>query len=388
MDSGDEWCLLDNDWAASSGNEAPRQPEPEAEPWMVSTKTIASNSSDCATETEAMSEEDMDVDVAVLLPDGTTTACKLSAQDQLLLLSPEHRRYAETGKTTLEAVRKLAPTQSSIKRAFERQQPQSFVERLRQQMPSRQSSRSVDCTTQVQAFTCEVSVQIGSSTTTLDMSVQTSTTTSDACTQTKDTDLSSLLDQRMTFASQLKDKSHACERLHVENLKLKTQLAASEKTIKRDQFKLSRLMRTLEFTRAQDALSADSQSNLTTELEQLRRENSRLQQHNDQLTGCCSRNALHDMTVDELEALEASLLDGAEAIRTTLRAKYRDAVESQHTPELCIVCQSKPVSVLLLPCRHQVLCSHCALRVTTCPIDRKDIEDKVLTFGLNAYQTP
>lgn len=57
--------------------------------------------------------------------------------------------------------------------------------------------------------------------------------------------------------------------------------------------------------------------------------------------------------------------------------------EAVGTDTLCCVCYDKPKSMLLLPCRHLCLCSHCSLldAVRTCPICRSRIQDRIEVFS-------
>ncbi|OQR96797.1 hypothetical protein ACHHYP_13597 [Achlya hypogyna] len=90
-------------------------------------------------------------------------------------------------------------------------------------------------------------------------------------------------------------------------------------------------------------------------------------------------DAVLELQVNELEALEATLETGLRRVRDGLRQHYRQAIEARS--DLCIVCFAEKVAIVLLPCRHRVLCGTCAVRVTSCPVDRVPIEDLFPTFG-------
>jgi aryl carrier-like protein len=141
--------------------------------------------------------------------------------------------------------------------------------------------------------------------------------------------------------------------------------------------------RSLALAKQQAKLSVDYQENLKAIAETLRRENADLAAQSRVFRG--EGESLAMRSVEELEELEKLLTRGMDSVRAALRAKYRAAMEKRREEDLCVVCFEKPVAVVLLPCRHQALCASCAVRVTSCPIDRKDIQDKVLTFGLSAY---
>ncbi|EEY59570.1 uncharacterized protein PITG_12143 [Phytophthora infestans T30-4] len=176
--------------------------------------------------------------------------------------------------------------------------------------------------------------------------------------ETRATLLRDVSDRSMTISNQLRAKSQDNERLSLRIAELESQQAK---------------------------LSAEYQDNLKAIADNLRRENADLRRQNTALQGEDESLAVRSLT--ELEELETMLARGMENVRSALRTKYRAAMEKHREHELCVVCFEKPVSVVLLPCRHQVLCASCALRVTSCPIDRQDIQDKALTYGLNAYTT-
>ncbi|EGZ26419.1 hypothetical protein PHYSODRAFT_484646 [Phytophthora sojae] len=167
--------------------------------------------------------------------------------------------------------------------------------------------------------------------------------------------LRSALDRSMMMANQLRSKSQDKERLS---------------------FRIAEL-------ESQAKLTAEYHDSLKAIADDLRHKNAQLEARQSALRG--KDEALALRSLDDLEELEAELARGMDRVRAALRAKYRAAMDKQREKEQCVVCFAKPVSVVLLPCRHQVLCASCALRVTTCPIDRQDIKDKVLTYGLSAY---
>ncbi|RHY27286.1 hypothetical protein DYB25_000519 [Aphanomyces astaci] len=100
-------------------------------------------------------------------------------------------------------------------------------------------------------------------------------------------------------------------------------------------------------------------------------------QANENLTG---NGSYRNMSVAELEVLETTLEGGLAKIREAMRQQYRDVVEGER--ETCVVCLHEKVSIVLLPCRHRVLCATCAVRVHQCPVDRMHITDRFSTFGM------
>uniref|UniRef100_K3WZ16 RING-type domain-containing protein n=1 Tax=Globisporangium ultimum (strain ATCC 200006 / CBS 805.95 / DAOM BR144) TaxID=431595 RepID=K3WZ16_GLOUD len=200
----------------------------------------------------------------------------------------------------------------------------------------------------------------------------------------RDFRLRSALERSMDFTNQLKAKSQDLERMSLKLMNVDSLLESNEYRHQRDLFKLRRLESGLVLAKNREKLNLEYQDQLKAEIEQLKNENSELQHADAMLNG--EAGALETQSIDELEQLELSLSKAMDNVRAAIRASYKAAIAQKHEDTLCVVCFAKPASVVLLPCRHQVLCSGCALRVTSCPIDRIDIQDKVLTFGLNAYK--
>ena len=85
-----------------------------------------------------------------------------------------------------------------------------------------------------------------------------------------------------------------------------------------------------------------------------------------------------------LVALSSMALLGAFAYQTTAQMLQQISVRQLNAlaeSRMCIVCEAKRADVLLLPCRHHVMCGDCAKRVDRCPLDRSVISRKVTSFG-------
>jgi hypothetical protein len=130
---------------------------------------------------------------------------------------------------------------------------------------------------------------------------------------------------------------------------------------------------------------------LKRSLEQLRSERDVLHQRLEVLAGGLE---VATKSISELEQLEDDLEKAMMKVRTELRTKYRGAISSnarappgipKPSEDECVVCMERLSCVRLEPCGHEVLCSECSLRVAECPVDRKPINDKVLTHGVGAY---
>eukprot|EP00698_Gefionella_okellyi_P006314 TRINITY_DN15692_c0_g1_i1.p1 TRINITY_DN15692_c0_g1~~TRINITY_DN15692_c0_g1_i1.p1 ORF type:complete len:201 (+),score=35.48 TRINITY_DN15692_c0_g1_i1:157-759(+) len=72
------------------------------------------------------------------------------------------------------------------------------------------------------------------------------------------------------------------------------------------------------------------------------------------------------------------------AIALTQIDTLRDRVEEErHNRTVCVVCMDMRRTVVLLPCKHQVLCRGCAdvLQKNECPMCRQTIENKFEPMG-------
>jgi len=50
---------------------------------------------------------------------------------------------------------------------------------------------------------------------------------------------------------------------------------------------------------------------------------------------------------------------------------------------MCVICQDREKSVVLLPCRHMCLCAECALHdhLQQCPLCRRHIQDRLSVYA-------
>eukprot|EP00756_Hemistasia_phaeocysticola_P014822 Hpha_TRINITY_DN15362_c0_g1::TRINITY_DN15362_c0_g1_i2::g.87519::m.87519 len=58
----------------------------------------------------------------------------------------------------------------------------------------------------------------------------------------------------------------------------------------------------------------------------------------------------------------------------------RTLQREQHDRLICRICMDKAAAVVLLPCKHQVLCGGCGSRVDRCPICMQDVLDRFVPF--------
>ncbi|KAI9999283.1 hypothetical protein PInf_004103 [Phytophthora infestans] len=374
----DEWSLVsDNEEVLSDMSFDEVDPEPEVlVPEVTVTKTQVS--APTGNEVEVPNPEEEIANVLSLLADTSVSECSTTSYSheiRVSLLSPTHQdRFMASSRfdSTLESPKR------SIKLAFLGcdARSKSFPERLRATTAAMHPlAREVEQPkyTEVTPFKQDQSTQVDLKAPPVEAQ------------ETRATLLRDALDRSMTMSNQLRAKSQDNERLSLRIAELESVIVHTEQKNRRHAMMVKTSERSLSLVKQQTKLSAEYQDNLKAIADNLRRENADLRRQNTALQGEDEALAVRSLT--ELEELETMLARGMENVRSALRTKYRAAMEKHREHELCVVCFEKPVSVVLLPCRHQVLCASCALRVTSCPIDRQDIQDKALTYGLNAYTT-
>lgn len=96
--------------------------------------------------------------------------------------------------------------------------------------------------------------------------------------------------------------------------------------------------------------------------------------------GLPSRTQVHHLVFNELRDQHAMFPTNVEEMKTTaLRLAERDLVEYLENVRdailskrsTCVVCMDHVVSVIMLPCKHKVLCRLCASSVHNCPVCRE-----------------
>ncbi|KAL4161999.1 hypothetical protein PRNP1_002547 [Phytophthora ramorum] len=383
--SEDEWSLV-SDGEEILSDTSYDEVEPEHEAQVETELEVAVSKQETLTasadKVEAPPSVDETADVLAVLADTSVSersTTGYSREIRISLLSPAHQDWfvdAAPPRYTLPTPT-VVSRQTNIKLAFTERDvhPRSFPERLRAitaAMRPLSEEEEPPTFTEVTSFKQDQSTQA-------DLDSNTASEAHDV----RALLLRSALDRSMKLANQLRSKSQDNERLSLRIADLESVAVQTEQKFYCSTMKIKLTERSLALAKQQTKLTAEYQDNLKTITDDLRRENARLVTQNAALRG--EGEALGVCSVDELEELESALARGMDQVRASLRAKYRAAMEKRREKELCVVCFAKPISVVLLPCRHQVLCASCAVRVTTCPIDRKDIQDKVLTYGLDAY---
>ena len=83
---------------------------------------------------------------------------------------------------------------------------------------------------------------------------------------------------------------------------------------------------------------------------------------------------------EEVARLTQSLRRVEESLGMYLSISLLDC-DPNHLNSECVICNEDMSTVLLLPCKHQVLCRTCAGKVAICPICRIKVEDKIQIFN-------
>eukprot|EP01097_Dermamoeba_algensis_P004262 TRINITY_DN2816_c0_g1_i1.p1 TRINITY_DN2816_c0_g1~~TRINITY_DN2816_c0_g1_i1.p1 ORF type:complete len:807 (-),score=184.57 TRINITY_DN2816_c0_g1_i1:38-2458(-) len=89
----------------------------------------------------------------------------------------------------------------------------------------------------------------------------------------------------------------------------------------------------------------------------------------------------------ELEKLDEQLHAALKRVNIAKQEQYLQQLEDLKREKeilqeanLCVACTDNTINVVLIPCRHRVLCSGCASLLHKCPICRKDIQQKIETY--------
>ena len=120
---------------------------------------------------------------------------------------------------------------------------------------------------------------------------------------------------------------------------------------------------------------------LRTELLTLNERFSKLSDFNDRLM--CKPSVIDTMNMIQIEDLEKQLKISLEAVELRKAALVREELGKQKEERLCVICQEKEKSVVLLPCRHMCLCDNCSIheQIQQCPLCRRPIAHKISVYA-------
>nr|GMD46473.1 Transmembrane Fragile-X-F-associated protein [Ipomoea batatas]GMD96389.1 Transmembrane Fragile-X-F-associated protein [Ipomoea batatas] len=82
--------------------------------------------------------------------------------------------------------------------------------------------------------------------------------------------------------------------------------------------------------------------------------------------------------VEEIWRLQAALSEQTEASEIN----QEEFEKLQNEKVLCKICFEKQINVVLLPCRHHILCSTCCEKCKRCPICRVYIEERLPVYDV------
>ncbi|KAJ0038067.1 hypothetical protein Pint_23334 [Pistacia integerrima] len=82
--------------------------------------------------------------------------------------------------------------------------------------------------------------------------------------------------------------------------------------------------------------------------------------------------------VEEIWRLQGALSEQTEITKFSQQEYER----LQNEKILCRVCFEEQISIVLLPCRHHILCSTCSEKCKKCPICRVFIEERLSIYDV------
>jgi hypothetical protein len=120
---------------------------------------------------------------------------------------------------------------------------------------------------------------------------------------------------------------------------------------------------------------------LRSELLTLNDRFSKLSDFNDRLM--CKSSIIDSMNMTEIEDLEKQLKISLDAVEVRKATIIREELGKQKEERLCVICQEKEKSVVLLPCRHMCLCDTCSIHeyLQQCPLCRRPIAHKISVYA-------
>mmetsp|Transcript_16245 Transcript_16245/g.17597 ORF Transcript_16245/g.17597 Transcript_16245/m.17597 type:complete len:187 (+) Transcript_16245:158-718(+) len=97
-----------------------------------------------------------------------------------------------------------------------------------------------------------------------------------------------------------------------------------------------------------------------------------------------AKQAIDSLTLDDCEHYETVLKSTLHQIEQRKCNLLKNQIESEKGNRLCVVCQEKEKSVVLLPCRHLCLCYGCSeshQSIARCPLCRQSVNEKITVFA-------
>eukprot|EP01038_Epipyxis_sp_PR26KG_P010099 gene10099-13575_t len=137
----------------------------------------------------------------------------------------------------------------------------------------------------------------------------------------------------------------------------------------------------LEVFKVQNSQLLVELTSLSMQVNELQECNQSLDNQINKLSG--QTDVVETLNLEECEELERILKFSIENVEKRKAIIIRDKIDSQKEQRLCVICQEKEKSVVLLPCRHLCLCDNCSQhsQLSHCPLCREKIAHKIGVFS-------
>ncbi|GMH57495.1 hypothetical protein TL16_g02395 [Triparma laevis f. inornata] len=112
----------------------------------------------------------------------------------------------------------------------------------------------------------------------------------------------------------------------------------------------------------------------------LRRERDDLRSKVKELTGMSNYK---NKSLEEMEQIENYLKSSLESVGEAKEKLIMDRMNNEEEKRMCVICQTSPKTVLLMPCRHMCLCQVCSRHneLVKCPLCRQKITQKIDVYA-------
>ncbi|GMH51393.1 hypothetical protein TrST_g4603 [Triparma strigata] len=112
----------------------------------------------------------------------------------------------------------------------------------------------------------------------------------------------------------------------------------------------------------------------------LRRERDDLRSKVKELTGMSNYK---NKSLEEMEQIESYLKSSLESVGAAKEKLIKERMSTEEEKRMCVICQTSPKTVLLMPCRHMCLCQVCSRHneLVKCPLCREKITQKIDVYA-------
>lgn len=132
--------------------------------------------------------------------------------------------------------------------------------------------------------------------------------------------------------------------------------------------------------RAQSSKMASDLMAAESTCRRLRRERDDLRSKVKELTGMSNYK---NKSLEEMEQIENYLKSSLESVGEAKEKLIMDRMNNEEEKRMCVICQTSPKTVLLMPCRHMCLCQVCSRHneLVKCPLCRQKITQKIDVYA-------